>query len=160
MLWKWSTGQSFIFPKWHSFKIDTLAGNSERDCEIFSLSYFSFYLFFFNMKPLSVEMACLLGIQNEIKAIWVPHYRYKIHSCIWAIFCISHELIGLVLLQIMQMIFQLITTIYQITQKALPHSLLKQSLMLKISLVMLKISQVTQMILKTMKMQLQTIQLI
>ena len=25
MLWKWSTGQSFIFPKWHSFKIGTLA---------------------------------------------------------------------------------------------------------------------------------------
>ena len=33
------------------------------------------------MKPLSVEMAFLLGIQNEIQAVWItrimPHFRDK-----------------------------------------------------------------------------------
>ena len=29
------------------------------------------------MKPLSVEMACLLGIQNEIQAVWCQS-----HSCL------------------------------------------------------------------------------
>ena len=35
----------------------------------YSHLYFNFPLFFLNMKPLSVEMACLLGIQNEIQAV-------------------------------------------------------------------------------------------
>ena len=26
------------------------------------------------MKPLPVEMACLLGIQNEIQAVWFTYY--------------------------------------------------------------------------------------
>ena len=40
-----------------------LAGNSERARWIFySLLYFNSNLFSLNMKPLSVEMACLLGI--------------------------------------------------------------------------------------------------
>ena len=35
----------------------------------FPLIWFNFYLFFLNIKPLSVKMACLLGIQNEIQAV-------------------------------------------------------------------------------------------
>ena len=47
-----------------------LAGNSEKALGIFfSLLYFNFSLFIFNIKPLSVEKACLLGIQNEIQAV-------------------------------------------------------------------------------------------
>ena len=34
MLWKWSTGQSFIFPKWHSFKIGTLISCSSNFCSL------------------------------------------------------------------------------------------------------------------------------
>ena len=44
-----------------------LAGNSERAHRIFFLSFI--YFSFLNMKPLSVEMACFLGIQNEIQAL-------------------------------------------------------------------------------------------
>ena len=43
-----------------------LAGNSERARGIFP----PFIYFFFNMKPLPVEMACLLVIQNNIQAVW------------------------------------------------------------------------------------------
>ena len=47
-----------------------LAGNAERARRIFSLSFiFQFLFIFLNMKPLSVEMACLLGIENEIQAV-------------------------------------------------------------------------------------------
>ena len=46
-----------------------LAGNSERACGIFVLFYISLFIYFLNMKPLSVEMACLLRIQNKIQAV-------------------------------------------------------------------------------------------
>ena len=45
-----------------------LAGSSERARGIFFS--FSFYFFLLNMKPLSVEMAHLMGIQNKIQAVW------------------------------------------------------------------------------------------
>ena len=48
-----------------------LAGNSERARGIFSLFYNLILFYFFNMKPLSVDMACLLVIQNEIQAVWL-----------------------------------------------------------------------------------------
>ena len=45
-------------------------GNSERAREFFfSLLHLNSNLSILNMKPLSVEMAFLLGIQNEIQAI-------------------------------------------------------------------------------------------
>ena len=43
------------------------AGNSERTCWIFFS--FLFKSIFLNMKPLSVDMACLLNIQNKIQAV-------------------------------------------------------------------------------------------
>ena len=33
------------------------------------LFYTLIFIYFLSMKPLSVEMACLLGIQNEIQAV-------------------------------------------------------------------------------------------
>ena len=52
-----------------------LAGNSERARGIFfSFLFFSLFIFL-NMKPLSVEMACLLGIQNKIQAVWRGFWR-------------------------------------------------------------------------------------
>ena len=50
-----------------------LAGNSERAHGIF----FLFYILnlFLNTKPLSVEMACLLGIQNEIQALYTVTFE-------------------------------------------------------------------------------------
>ena len=46
-----------------------LAGNSERARGFFFLLYILISIYFLNMKPLSVEMACLLGIQNLIQAV-------------------------------------------------------------------------------------------
>ena len=46
-----------------------LAGNSERARGIFSLFYILILIIFLNMKTLSVEMACLLSIQNDIQAV-------------------------------------------------------------------------------------------
>ena len=45
---------------------------------------FLFYIliliyFFLNMKPLSVEMARLLGIQNEIQAVCIPYYHSRFY---------------------------------------------------------------------------------
>ena len=48
MLLKCSTCQSFIFPKWHSFKIGTLAGSSKRAPRIliFSIAMDADYTFY------------------------------------------------------------------------------------------------------------------
>ena len=32
------------------------------------------------MKPLSVEMACLLGIQNKIQAVWMMYSKGQLTS--------------------------------------------------------------------------------
>ena len=34
------------------------------------------------MKSLSVEMACLLDIQNEMQAVWYPRILYGMHSSV------------------------------------------------------------------------------
>ena len=60
---------------------DQLAGNSERARGIFSLFYNLILFNFFNMKPLSVEMACLLGIQNEIQAVCLQKLFQPIVDC-------------------------------------------------------------------------------
>ena len=58
-----------------------LAGNSEKARGIFFL--FSLFIFL-SMKPSSVEMACLLGIQNEIQAVcnqmMIKHIFFSLHN--------------------------------------------------------------------------------
>ena len=35
------------------------------------LFFILIFIYFLSMKLLSVEMACLLGVQNEIQAVWI-----------------------------------------------------------------------------------------
>ena len=56
---------------------------SKKVCNVgffFPLVYFNF---FSNMKPYSVEMACLLGIQNEVQAVWNVPQEFKMSDKIW-----------------------------------------------------------------------------
>ena len=69
MLWKWSTGQSFIFPKWHSFKIGTLTPflceKSLFQSDLFAIwlvtlfQYQSFGFTFGQLSPILCEKASL-----------------------------------------------------------------------------------------------------
>ena len=49
------------------------------------------------MKPLSVEMACLLGIQNEIQAVWGQLFTPSLwkHSFTWHDYHLSQSCFGI-----------------------------------------------------------------
>ena len=69
-IFKYYQKTTYFFPFSRLVRPGQLAGNSERARGIFfSLLCILIFIYFLNTKLLSVEMACLLGIQNEIQAV-------------------------------------------------------------------------------------------